>query len=215
MERLSIDRYRDLISSCTRCDKRAGCNTLRAPRFGLGRRTTKRARCRLMLVGQNPPTDPLRSKHGAWMLGYPNTDLGAHEHLVWALLEYLDLKHEEVWATQAVKCPTPGNVPPSPDAIRACLPHLTNELRDVDPEVILGFGQWTEFAVHEAVSHRILTPWTQLLVQPVGRAVEQHVRVHDYFVFAPHPSTVVRFLDRQSWIDQIKAGIELARRSRA
>jgi len=206
--------------ACRACQGKE--DVLFAPRKGTGPERPK-----LMLVGQNPPTDKERSMHGAWLLHYPTIARGPHEDLMYELIEYIGYRRSEVWATQAVKCPTPSNQAPTRScALRCAQKWLRWEIYRALPSVILAMGDSAHDGVMWAMmGNPFLNPVFEVAhCEPVGRsfytAVRRwhhrqewlHMRLHGTetsewscrIVHAPHPSKVTRFINKQSWLDLIK-----------
>lgn len=236
---MSKEAYRRCVVGCTFCVKRkpeyifkSETNTvINTPRYGTGNRD----HAPLMLIGQNPPQDPVRGLHGAWMLHYtgPGWDekKGPHELLVLDLVTHLGLTIQDVWATQAVKCPTEGNERPSYFLTRNCQQQfLENEVREVDPKVIIAFGSLAQVALSDCFDRRKCRPenqerqerfavstgywarrWT---IKGVGSSPAQEVHQYTNIVYAPHPSTVGRFIDKFSWRDAIKQAYLMAQGER-
>ena len=205
MYHLQVGEYRKLVTDCRACTQRPStqaptCPVFPAPRFGTG--PYKDAD--LMIVGQNPPREPERCLHGAWMIHYPNLAecRGPHELLVLELIEYLGLTPAQVFATQAMKCPTPGNSRPEQGNIDHCKSFLAGEIRDVNPKVILAFGRMARRTVEMCIP--IQYQLTTLPVQKVGESMESAVQYSDNIIYAPHPSMVDRFLYRESWFFNIR-----------
>jgi uracil-DNA glycosylase family 4 len=57
------------------------------------------------------------------------------------VIEAMKFKREEVWIGNIVKCRPPGNRPPEPDEMEACLPYLERQLAVVRPKVIVALGK--------------------------------------------------------------------------
>lgn len=101
-------------------------------------------RPKLMIVGQNPPSEIARRLQGAWMIHYGHKydhQRGPHEWLMLDLIKLCGLVPAQVWATQIVKCPTPDNKRPTPWQATSCARNfLSHEIRLLRPEVILFMG---------------------------------------------------------------------------
>lgn len=212
--KLSLETMRFLVSSCRKCshDKSMDAPTasvFETPRFGTGNRSEPK----LMVVGQNPPRDVDRCLHGAWMLHYNTPEYmskkGPHELLVLELLSYLKVSTADLYATQAVKCPTANNAQIEWGNIRCCNEHLASEIRDVRPMVILAFGTRTRWAVEACFVHS--GPIKARKVEPVGQSIEAEVITSDNVIYAPHPSKVGRFIHKASWFKEILASYMEAR----
>lgn len=196
------------------CRKCAG--VFAAPRFGTGEMSDARPDgfTPLMIVGQNPPREPERCLHGAWMLHYRDAQSlakkEAHELLVERAVKALGLTHKDVYATQAIKCPTAANTQPGHDALMKCSPFLDLEIRECHPQVILTFGTIAHRAVREAMEYPP-GPYSTWYCEPKGMSTEGTVRVTDNILDVPHPSRVGRFLHEESWLASIVDGYQLAK----
>ncbi|HDL48814.1 MAG TPA: uracil-DNA glycosylase, partial [Actinobacteria bacterium] len=58
------------------------------------------------------------------------------------LLEEVDLRREDVYIANVVKCRPPGNRDPRPDEIEACKGYLAEQIRLIDPEVVSTLGNF-------------------------------------------------------------------------
>jgi DNA polymerase len=56
------------------------------------------------------------------------------------MIAAMGLVREDVYVCNIVKCRPPGNRKPEPDEMSACLPFLRQQLRLIDPEVIVALG---------------------------------------------------------------------------
>jgi uracil-DNA glycosylase family 4 len=218
MDQPHLDRaiLRERIGKCRFCnsgvnewkaEKRGyeSCGVVfEAPRYGTGV-----AGAKLMIVGQNPPQDPERCLHGGWMFHYPDDKKGPHELLVQRLTRYLGLVPMEVYVTQAVKCPTPGNQRPDVGHINNCSLFLQIEIRDVNPAAILCFGEVAHRAVKQAFGWRQAEAgvgYDVMFVPGLGASGDGMVRRIDNLLQAPHPSVVNRFLAEEAWLKAIQWG---------
>lgn len=109
--------------ACRRCGLRSGCHQVV---FGGGH-----PRARLMLVGEGPGADEDRQ-------GIPF--VGAAGKLLSRILEASDLNREELYITNIVKCRPPRNRLPDADEVASCLPHLKEQIRLIDPPLIVCLG---------------------------------------------------------------------------
>ena len=67
--------------------------------------------------------------------------VGRAGELLTKIIEAMKFKREEVWIGNIVKCRPPGNRPPEPDEMEACLPYLERQLAVVRPKVIVALGK--------------------------------------------------------------------------
>lgn len=109
--------------NCSLCVLRSGC---RQVVFGEGS-----PHSRLMLVGEGPGADEDR-------LGKPF--VGAAGRLLDRILEAAGLKRDELYIANVVKCRPPGNRLPEADEVEKCLLHLKEQIRLIDPPLIVCLG---------------------------------------------------------------------------
>ncbi|GBD85220.1 uracil DNA glycosylase superfamily protein [bacterium BMS3Abin02] len=88
---------------------------------------------RVMFVGEGPG----RNED---LQGVPF--VGAAGQLLNRLLEEVDLRREDVYIANVVKCRPPGNRDPRPDEIEACKGYLAEQIRLIDPEVVSTLGNF-------------------------------------------------------------------------
>jgi uracil-DNA glycosylase family 4 len=88
-------------------------------------------KARLMLVGEAPGVDEDRQ-------GQPF--VGPSGQLLTRMIQAIDLKREKVFITLAVKCHPPENRLPLKEETEACRPFLLEEIRLVDPEILVALG---------------------------------------------------------------------------
>lgn len=86
---------------------------------------------RVMFVGQNPGAE--EDETGRPFVGR------AGKYLTKALAEY-GIRREEVYITNIVKHTSPKNRKPSPDEVVACLPYLQEQIRLIEPKIIVLLG---------------------------------------------------------------------------
>ncbi|HYN88245.1 MAG TPA: uracil-DNA glycosylase, partial [Ardenticatenaceae bacterium] len=68
--------------------------------------------------------------------------VGRSGQLLEELLEEIGLAREDVFITNVVKSRPPNNRDPEPDEIAACKPFLVEQLKLVDPELIVTLGRF-------------------------------------------------------------------------
>lgn len=59
------------------------------------------------------------------------------------LLEYADLKREDIFITNVLKCRPPDNRDPKPEEIQACTPYLREQTRTINPDYIVTLGNFS------------------------------------------------------------------------
>ena len=56
------------------------------------------------------------------------------------MIASMGLKREDVYIANICKCRPPGNRKPTKDEMDACIPYLSNQLRTIQPKVIVALG---------------------------------------------------------------------------
>jgi DNA polymerase len=78
--------------------------------------------------------------------------VGAAGQLLEQLLNGIGLKRDEVYIANILKCRPPGNRDPMPDEIEMCTPYLREQIRLIDPRVIVSLGNFaTQFLLGRKV----------------------------------------------------------------
>jgi DNA polymerase len=121
----SLDALRSFIGDCTRCRLHKGRTRLV---FGEGS-----PRARLVFVGEGPGED--EDLAGRPFVGK------AGKKLTQIIENGMDLKRDNVFICNVVKCRPPGNRDPEADEIGACIPFLKKQLELIRPEVICTLGR--------------------------------------------------------------------------
>ena len=113
-------------SACTNCRLHEGRTTVV---FGDGSPDAD-----LMFIGEGP------GRHEDEQ-GLPF--VGRSGQLLSTLLERVGLSRPEVYIANVVKCRPPGNRDPRPDEIEACKGYLVEQLRIIDPAVVVTLGNFS------------------------------------------------------------------------
>lgn len=111
------------VTGCTLCRLHEGRNNTV---FGVGN-----SDARLVFVGEGPGFEEDRQ-------GIPF--VGRAGQLLTKMIGAMGLTREDVYICNVVKCRPPENRDPAPDEIAACSPYLFEQLRIIDPEVIVALG---------------------------------------------------------------------------
>lgn len=111
------------IKVCTKCRLSKG-RTLAVPGTG-------NPHAKLVIVGEAPGRDED-------LQGEPFVGLAGQ--LLTKILAAINLKRDEVFITNIVKCRPPQNRNPLPDEIHACVPYLHEQLSLIKPKLILALG---------------------------------------------------------------------------
>ena len=159
----TLEQIRKSLGACQRCKLGATRKNLV---FGVG---TPRAR--LVFVGEGPGAD--EDSQGEPFVG----DAGKMLNRIIAAME---LKREEVYICNVVKCRPPQNRPPESDEVQTCSPFLLRQLRSIKPEVIVALG----------------TSATQALLQNKVAISKMRGKFHDFngipLMPTYHPSYLLR-----------------------
>lgn len=118
---------------CTRC--KLGGLGRRQVVFGVGN-----PRAELMFVGEAPGADED-------VQGEPF--VGRAGQLLTKIIEAIDLKREDVYIANVIKCRPPGNRAPEPDEVAACEPFLFQQIDAIRPRVIVALGAHAAHALLE------------------------------------------------------------------
>lgn len=121
----SLEELRALIGDCTRCGLATTRTTLV---FGVGD-----PNARVILVGEAPG----RNED---LKGEPF--VGAAGRLLDELLGHAGLTRDEVYIANVLKCRPPGNRDPMPEEIEICTPFLREQIRVIDPAVLVTLGNF-------------------------------------------------------------------------
>ena len=111
-------------STCTRCRLAEGRRTVV---FGMGSPAAD-----LMLIGEGPGAQEDRQ-------GLPF--VGPAGELLTRIIQAIEMRREEVYIANIVKCRPPGNRDPQPDEVAACRGWLHDQIETVRPRVIVMLGR--------------------------------------------------------------------------
>lgn len=119
----SLDEVREHLGECTRCKLHTGRKTIV---FGVGSPTAD-----LVFVGEGPGADEDAQ-------GIPF--VGRAGQLLTKIIEAMQMRREDVYICNIIKCRPPDNRNPEPDEIAACEPFLKAQLAVLKPKVICCLG---------------------------------------------------------------------------
>ncbi len=119
----TLEDIRAWIGDCMRCGL---CEQRNKIVFGSGN-----PKARLMFVGEGPGANEDAS-------GLPF--VGRAGNLLTKIIEAMGYTREEVYIANVVKCRPPENRAPLPAEVEACSPFLREQLRVIQPEVIVALG---------------------------------------------------------------------------
>ena len=97
--------------------------------------------------------------------------VGPAGHLLDELLASIDLKRENVYITNMIKCRAPNNRDPLPGEIAACGPYLDKQIEMIAPKVVVTLGRYSfgKFFPDQAISKARGRPqkWNGLMIYPM------------------------------------------------
>jgi DNA polymerase len=115
---------REELGDCIRCKLHKGRKNIV---FGEGNPNAA-----LVFVGEGPgQEEDLQGRPFVGAAGQLLTDI---------IVKGMQLKREDVYICNIVKCRPPGNRNPEPDEVEACEPFLIKQLRAINPQIIIGLG---------------------------------------------------------------------------
>ena len=118
--------WEELEKSIENCKKCKLCTGRQNIVFGTGNKNAD-----IMLIGEGPGADEDR-------LGEPF--VGRAGELMNMAFDMLEIKREELYIANVVKCRPPGNRNPEEDEAMACLDYLRNQVILVKPKIIVLLG---------------------------------------------------------------------------
>jgi uracil-DNA glycosylase family 4 len=115
---------REELGDCIRCKLHKGRKNIV---FGEGNPDAA-----LVFVGEGPgQEEDLQGRPFVGAAGQLLTDI---------IVKGMQLKREDVYICNIVKCRPPGNRNPEPDEVEACEPFLIKQLGAINPQIIIGLG---------------------------------------------------------------------------
>lgn len=121
----TLEQIRADLGDCQRC---ALARTRTKIVFGQGN-----PQARLMFVGEAPGGD--EDEQGLAFVGKAG-------QLLTKIIEAINLKRDDVFIANVLKCRPPGNRNPETDEILQCQPFLERQIASIRPEVIVGLGKF-------------------------------------------------------------------------
>jgi DNA polymerase len=126
IEAKSLDELKKELEDCKGCalyKRRANLV------FGSGSPHAK-----LMFVGEAPGADED-------LQGLPF--VGRAGQLLTKMIEAIDMKREDVYIANILKCRPPNNRPPMPEEIAVCSPFLMKQIKAIRPKIICALGKFS------------------------------------------------------------------------
>jgi|TARA_B110000438_G_scaffold278478_1_gene302085 DNA polymerase len=183
----ALDIFRQQICDCSKCSLGS---TRQNFVFGAGNPAAG-----IMFVGEAPGADEDRQ-------GEPF--VGAAGQLLNKIISAMDLRREDVYICNILKCRPPNNRDPQPDEIEQCEPYLKRQIELIQPKVICTLGRFA----------------AQTLLRSSDSMGHMRGQSHQYegipLVATYHPAALLRNAEwkRPTWEDmkrvrQIYDGVEL------
>lgn len=183
----ALDIFRQQICDCSKCSLGS---TRQNFVFGAGNPAAG-----IMFVGEAPGADEDRQ-------GEPF--VGAAGQLLNKIISAMDLRREDVYICNILKCRPPNNRDPQPDEIEQCEPYLKRQIELIQPKVICTLGRFA----------------AQTLLRSSDSMGRMRGQAHQYegipLVATYHPAALLRNAQwkRPTWEDmkrvrQIYDGVEL------
>ena len=160
--------------ACTRCRLAQGRQKVV---FGSGNTAAD-----LMLIGEAPGAE--EDKQGLPFVG-------AAGELLTKIIQAMDMRREDVYIANVLKCRPPGNRDPQPDEIAACRSFLERQIELIQPKVIVALGRIAAQALLGTDS-------------PIGQMRGQWYRIQGIPAMVTyHPAALLRNqgLKRPTWED--------------
>ena len=127
----TLEHVREDLGDCTRCKlHRLGRRQIV---YGVGN-----PQAALMFIGEAPG-------HDEDIQGIPF--VGRAGQLLTKIIEAIDLKREDVYIANVIKCRPPENRNPEPDEVASCEPFLFRQVQAIRPRVIVALGTFAAQAL--------------------------------------------------------------------
>jgi len=128
----NLRKIKEEVINCKKCSLH---KTRAYPVIGQGNHQAK-----IILVGEAPGFNEDRT-------GFPFC--GQAGKILDELLNSVDIKREDVYVTNILKCRPPGNRNPRPEEIGACTQYLERQIKIIKPEIICTLGNFSTAYVFE------------------------------------------------------------------
>lgn len=119
-----LRKLNDEMAKCSQCALRPGCKNV-VPGEGS-------AEAEIMFIGEGPGAKEDE-------LGRPF--VGAAGKFLDEMLSIIDLKRDQVYIANVVKCRPPGNRDPLPEEVSVCWPWLLEQIKIIQPKLIVTLGR--------------------------------------------------------------------------
>jgi len=119
-----LKKLNEQTLACDKCDLRQTCNQV-VPGAG-------NAEAEIMFIGEGPGKE--EDKQGIPFVGAAGKFLDE-------MLGIINLKREDIYIANVVKCRPPNNRDPFPEEVEACWPWLEQQIKIIDPKLIITLGR--------------------------------------------------------------------------
>ena len=119
----AVGQIREELGDCTRCKLHSTRSNIV---YGVGDPCAE-----LMFVGEAPGRD--EDQQGVPFVGRAG-------QLLTKIIEAIDLRREDVYIANVIKCRPPKNRNPEPDEIETCQPYLFAQIDAIQPKVVVALG---------------------------------------------------------------------------
>jgi len=144
------------VKNCTQCALRENCTQV-VPGDG-------NPEAKVMFIGEGPGKNEDTQ-------GLPF--VGAAGKFLDEMLSSIQLSRDQVYIANVVKCRPPQNRDPLPEEIATCRPWLTDQIRIIDPQLIVTLGRYSmnsflpHLKISEAHGNTYRTTISKLAIQKV------------------------------------------------
>ena len=176
----TLDEVREELGECTRCGL---CASRKNIVFGKGN-----PHASLVLVGEAPGGEEDAA-------GEPF--VGEAGQLLTRILQAIQLRREDVYICNVIKCRPPKNRDPEPEEIEACFPFLKKQLEVIRPRLVCALGKFAA---------QTLLGTTERISKLRGKIYEfNHIKVVPTF----HPASLLR---NPQWKREVWQDMQLIQR---
>ena len=159
---MTLEKIAKQISSCTKCLlNESRTNTVP----GEGNPDAD-----LMFIGEGP---------GRTEDEQARPFVGPAGKLLEELLQTIDLKRDDVYIGNVIKCRPPGNRDPLPDEVNACWPYLREQIKAIKPKLIILLGR---HAMERFIPNKKIS---QVRGKPLRREIQGIGKLIFYPIFHP------------------------------
>jgi len=129
-KKTALSKLEIIIKRCTKCDL---CKSIKNYVVGEGSLDSK-----VIFIGEAPGEKEDE-------LGRPF--IGTAGKILTETLKKANLKREDVYITNILKCRPPSNRDPLPEEINCCVPYLVKQLEILMPKIIVPLGRYSTFFI--------------------------------------------------------------------